>query len=343
MKESLNKFSARFQEAFLELIWRQWCVLGVQGYSAKPGNQCIDPEALILMTCSVGRREPRLFDEMLDWLVCYQEYVSKQRLLLLSKSGLFSGNAVWAAVEGFLATQKAGAKWRKQKDAPNRNAEPLFILKDGRPMKGFGAGDEVFRSLGFERGLVKLRGMSQPFSPSHPSCLLLRLRALFGTTTRSEIVLFLLTHPGPSGETPSAIARETGYAQKSVHNTLVNMSLSGLVSRRQAGREVRYAIAKELCQSLLLGIKEKPSWLNWASVFVFLESLWILLGTPGFYQKNDSLQSIAMRELWQKHLSALSDSGLGGELRSIDQLSGKELVETVLEQVEEMMESFLKV
>lgn len=39
-----------------------------------------DPEALILFTLQIGRRDPRLFDEVLDWVALNQKVLSLQRL-----------------------------------------------------------------------------------------------------------------------------------------------------------------------------------------------------------------------------------------------------------------------
>ena len=45
----------------------------------------VDPEALILFTIGIGRRDPRLFDEMLDWVASNRELLSKQRLRNLAR------------------------------------------------------------------------------------------------------------------------------------------------------------------------------------------------------------------------------------------------------------------
>ena len=45
----------------------------------------VDPEALVLFTIGIGRRDPRLFDEMLDWVASNRELLSKQRLRNLAR------------------------------------------------------------------------------------------------------------------------------------------------------------------------------------------------------------------------------------------------------------------
>jgi hypothetical protein len=87
MDTSLQDFRAKCLEATIDLLWRQWCSLGVSGHAA-PVNQSLllDPEALLLATTAVGRSEPRLFDEMVDWLNSFGGLVSLQRLKNLQHS-----------------------------------------------------------------------------------------------------------------------------------------------------------------------------------------------------------------------------------------------------------------
>ena len=61
----------------------------------------IDPEALILFTIEVARRDPRLFDEMLDWLTGNRRLLSLQRLRNLTARfpvdpGLVGAVLAWA-------------------------------------------------------------------------------------------------------------------------------------------------------------------------------------------------------------------------------------------------------
>ena len=77
----LQDFRSRCLEGVLNLLWRQWCSLGVAGHS-EPAREAylIDPEALLLATTSLGRYDPRLFDESLDWLTGYGSLINLQRL-----------------------------------------------------------------------------------------------------------------------------------------------------------------------------------------------------------------------------------------------------------------------
>ena len=72
---------AEVTAALLELAWEQWSQLGLS--AAPPAcreERATDPEALLLFTLHVGRSDPRLFDEVLDWLALNAPLVSTQRL-----------------------------------------------------------------------------------------------------------------------------------------------------------------------------------------------------------------------------------------------------------------------
>src|SRR5215469_7067662 len=64
----------------LDFAWRQWAQIGVSATAGGADQWAIDPEALILFTIGIARRDPRLFDEMLDWMAFNHQLLSTQRL-----------------------------------------------------------------------------------------------------------------------------------------------------------------------------------------------------------------------------------------------------------------------
>jgi hypothetical protein len=68
MKPSLTTYRDEYRELLLDLLWRQWSTLGVAGHGSAEQERIIDPEALLLLTCTAARCDPRLFDEVIDWL-----------------------------------------------------------------------------------------------------------------------------------------------------------------------------------------------------------------------------------------------------------------------------------
>jgi len=292
---SLTSYRDRLQERALDLLWGQWCALGVSGSAPPPGARVIDPEALVAATCSFGRADPRMFDEMLDWLRTNGPSVNTQRLRTLVGAHGFHGAAVLSAAAAFLRQYDRSARWRtlaqRQRSA---EAEPLFRFRDGKPMSSFGEVEAVFAEHGFLRGVVELRGYSQAFDPRLPACLGMRLRALFGVNVRAEAVLFLLAHP--EGANPNAMSRRIGYSQRSVQDALVAMNRSGWIHVREAGREKIYTLGPRLSGALGAEIDGAPQWTAWAPALRYLEALWLALGVPGLGDLSPELQAAEIRQ-----------------------------------------------
>ena len=340
MCESLNNFRDELQESLLTLLWQQWCLCGVQGNAAEPGNWCIDPEILILLTCSVGRREPRMFDEMLDLLKSTPGIINLQRLKSLAKSDDFAGKKVLLAVAGFLDDFSGKDKWTKTFktiSGPFESPTPLFFFKDGRPMESFGKVDPTFQKLGFLRGPAALRGLVGPFDLRHPACLLLRFRSFLGATSRSGICVYLCTHPGSPGENPSRIAKETGHAQRAVQDSLVRMSTSGYITRHEHKRDMLYTITPEMRNALLQDLKAEPLWCNWIPVAGFLEKIWLAFDSKKFLEADQMVQSIKLREIVENFKIPISKSGLQVMLDPRGHLEGEEYVVWVVNKIKEMI------
>ena len=77
---SQKDFRDLFLENILNFLWRQWSALGVLGEARAEDPWVIDPEPMLLFTLEMGRYEPRLFDEVLDWLVVNGRWIDIQRL-----------------------------------------------------------------------------------------------------------------------------------------------------------------------------------------------------------------------------------------------------------------------
>lgn len=345
MSESLKNFNIELQESLLTLLWQQWCICGVQGHAQEPPNWCIDPEILILLTCSIGRREPRMFDEMLDWLKSMHGMINLQRLKNIAKSENFTGKivlpAVAAYIDNILKTKAWSTAVHKIPEIVDTQT-PFFSFKDGRAMENFGKVEPIFEKHGFLRGPISLKGLVGPFNLRHPACLLLRFRSFLGATSRSAITLYLCTHPDNPGENPTQIAKEMGHAQKAVQNSLVSMSKSGYVMRREHKRDTLYSITPEMKKALLQDLKTEPLWCNWIPIAGFLEKIWLTVNSDKFIKSDPMVQSIKLKEIVDNFKITISKSGLPVMLDSRGHLEGEEYVGWVLEKVREMMETLIK-
>ena len=277
MTKSLNDFRGFLLEQLLSLLWGQWDALGVQGTVTAEENSIVDPEALILLTAGMGRYDARLFDEAMDWMRLHERLLNIARLQTLLKREAFSGGAVLRAMAKFLGDQRSAAKWTRLigDQAPSGDEPvPLFLLKDGRAMPFAGKPDPLFAKAGFLRNRVGLRHMTRVFDPDRPANLLMRLRGLFGVSSRAEVVAFLATHPYANA---AETAVQTAYLRRTVHNTLVELNLSGCLQARTQGGENRYRLNEKQWRSVM---GHPLPWRNWGALFGALDLIWQKVNSP---------------------------------------------------------------
>lgn len=275
MQTSLQGFSSQLVARTVHFLWRQWGQLGVASASVTPRDGWVaDPEALLLLSATFARHDPRFFDEIMDWLLKNAHFVNVPRLKSLLRRFNFSGQDVLAAMAGCVMNENRRLNWRLPHADSSEKDSVLFLDAAGQPFPDFGTPDPLFLRAGFKRGRVELRGLSSPFNPVMPECALLRLRALFGVTGRADIMLYLLTHDTAH---PSGIAREIGFSQKNVQDTLVDMAASGMVHTAQfEGRMKHYFVLKRDRACFLYHPETAdlmPRWVVWPPLFRALEIL----------------------------------------------------------------------
>jgi hypothetical protein len=295
--------------ALLDLLWQQWAALGVAGATKPDAEWCVDPEALVLITTTTqGRADPRLFNEMLDWLWVHGESVNVQRLKNIQKAVGLGDHRVLGAIAAWLSRRSTLSKWKPLAaiSEPVAKTQPLFTSKDGTPQPSFGQADPIFLKHGFHRGQVKHRELSQAPNPLLPTTLLWKLRALFGVQARAEILLWLLTHE--SGHAAD-IARGTFYFPRTVDETLKELAASGMVKSGRAGREKRYWLKPSEWSFLQTWNRPDgfPRWIDWARFFTLQERIGVVLSNR---ELSPMLQSSELRRVFDELQPVLTDSGL---------------------------------
>ncbi len=309
MPKSPTNSKLQFREALLDLLWQQWAALGVAGAAKPDAEWCVDPEALVLITTTQGRADPRLFNEMLDWLWLHGESVNVQRLKNIQKAAGLGDRRVLGAIAAWLSQRSTLSKWKPLAALSEpfpRTTEPLFISKEGKPQPSFGPTDPIFLRHGFQRSPIKRRELSQSPNPLLPTTLLWKLRALFGVQARAEILLWLLTHE--SGHAAD-IARGTFYFPRTVDETLKELSTSGLVKSARAGREKRYWL--KLSEWSFLQTWNRPDgfprWIDWARLFTVQERIGVVLSNPDL---SPMLQASELRRVFDELQPVISEGGL---------------------------------
>ena len=338
MNQSLTDFKESYLELLLDFLWRQWSALGVAGYSAGGHRWTIDPEALLIFTCTMGRYDPRLFDEMIDWLDSNGRFINIQRLKAILKKESFSGERVMAAIAGIMSRRAVMQKWKRLSRNINKDQsqEALFYKKTGVPMPFFGEPDPDFERYGFRRGKLKLRGYSKPAWIMRPAGLTYKLRALFGVNARCEIMLYLLTHP--SGH-PSRIASDTYYYQKTIQDTLIDMTRSGLIQVRSQGREKHYWLQPEQWSLFLPSAGEFPEWITWPPFFSALERIWLALNRPELSALEPLLLSSELRKLMKAVKTDIQRAGFARVLSDDNLYLGEEYISIFLADIKNIFEN----
>lgn len=308
MNPLLKSFRESFREQLLSLLWRQWSSLGVAGYIEREEARLIDPEALLLFTCTLGRHESRLFDEVLDWMDQNGRFINVQRLKTIMRKEPFAGGKVAAAMADIMSRRAALQKWRRLSEEVKEAgpAEDLFFDSEGRPMELFGKPDAYFLKYGLKRGKLDFRGRSTGFNASLRCNLTYKLRALMGVSARSEILVYLLTHD--SGH-PTQIARDTYYYQKTVQDALKDMVRSGLIHVRASSREKHYWLNPEEWRFLLAGEKGFPKWINWPLLFGALEEVWLKISDAKLHDLDPLLLSSEIRGMMQRVKPRIQQAG----------------------------------
>jgi hypothetical protein len=345
MNQLLKSCKETFRELLLDFLWRQWSALGVAGHAESNGLQVIDPEALIVLTASIGRHDSRLFDEALDWMQSNSAFLNVQRLNTICKSEPFTGGRALSAIAGVLNRGTDALKWKRlaqnlqQSISPSTkvtpsNPEPFFFLFDGRPFPDYKKRDPYFLTYGFSRGPLQLRGLSRQFQPTKSPNLWLQLRALLGINARCEIILYLLSHE--SGH-PSQIAREAYFFQKTVQDTLVDMLASGVVEYRQKGKEKHYWIKQEPWLRMLNREGKKPEWVTWPPLFSALERIWLKLSRTDFSAMDPLLASSELRQLMLEVKPDIQRAGFAKMLSDERQYLGEEYTKVFVRDLEKLM------
>ena len=342
-------FSSQLVEALIDWLWRSWTSFGVAGQGSRVrAGSVIDPEALILASTLWARYDPRLFDEMLDWLCLHSSLINLQRLRNLNETGLGDAS-VLSVIAAVIQERSAQTKWKAiiHQPAQSNSLSPLFLSLDGQA-RCWGEAEPLFAQHGFQRGKLELRQMSQAPAPNQAPNFWLKLRCLFGTSTRAEIALRLLT-TGPA--TAADIARRSGSTARSILVTLREMALSGHIyepprparSRPQRGQT---APARTRGPSLAYSLRAE----DWSFLRTWNEPpAFPLLKPPGpllllcqqvlAWQVSENpktspqAQSMHLRNTITPTLEAIHRQGLSADYGLPSQLPGDQLIATLTERL----------
>lgn len=302
-----RNFKHFFLEETFDFLWRQWSALGVAGGARGEEKWVIDPEALLIFSLQMARYEPRLFDEILDWLAVNGKWLDIHRLRGILKDKNDNAKRLLSAAALYLSHEPNSyrRKWRmirsfRKIDASIQN-EILFITKQGDFYPKPHEEDDAFSTYGYLRESFSLRRMSKSVFVNATSNIRFLLRALFGIGSRAECILYLLTHDGGH---PNEVAKAIGISVKGTQDALIELGNSGLVLTRIKGkRKVEYWLSQKKWWEFLTRMNyeeiDKPVWLDWIALFSALMSVWEALNEAD-RAKSEYMRSSKLREAMEK-------------------------------------------
>lgn len=316
---SPRSFRDLFLENILNFLWRQWSALGVLGEAETKDTWVIDPEPMLLFTLEMGRYEPRLFDEVMDWLVVNGQWIDMQRLRGIVRGRNFINRDLIGAVAAYLVKESDERKWknladfcRSQMSGKAIPDEPLFYNKDGEPHPISNKADLSFQSYGFNRPQLAARRLTREVPITSQGTIRFLLRALFGLGSRAECLVYLLTHD--EGH-PAEVAAAIGLSVRGAQDALIELSRSGLVLTRNKGkRKIEYWLSdKQWWEFLSRGsITEisRPVWIDWIALYSALSRVWVDLNEISKETVSDYMRSSRLRDSLEAVGNEFSKSGL---------------------------------
>ncbi|HET9676276.1 MAG TPA: hypothetical protein VFP21_02070 [Solirubrobacterales bacterium] len=267
----LSDLREQMQSRLSVFLWDQWGQLGIQVPVTRQDHWAADPEALVLLSLEVGRDEPRLIDEVLDWLVVNERLISVQRL-----RNLIIDEEDRALVEGTIGWL-AGQRRRARLTPKGAEEAPLRRQSFYRRLNHVTAEpDPAFLAQGLLKPPVEPRLHSQPPDLGAPIAFAFRLRALLGFGARAEAMRVILTIDAP-WMSVQAVAASTAYTKRNIQEALGQLRAAGALSSSVLGNEQRFQAPRQRWADFL-ALDEFPAHRDWPQLFAAYRHLlrWVV-------------------------------------------------------------------
>jgi hypothetical protein len=319
----ISTLSHRLSDQLVAFAWEEWSQMGLLATPHRHSPWAQDPEALIVFTLEIARAEPRLFDELLDWILTNESLLSVRRLRAMCIDE--TDRALTEAALAWLTRQRPRARLRNPAPlAAPATLEPLF-----RPDIQVGNADEDFASAGFSRPPLSPSHKSRQPDPKAPINLAFRLRQILGVGIRAEVVRILLSKEAP-WINAQTLARSTGYAKRNVHDALAGLSAAGVVSALTVGGEQRYTADHPAWAALLdLEPDELPLHRDWPQLLGTLRRILRWSEQPSLKTTSDYLRTSRTRDLLETLSPDLAFAGIATNFKSSPNDAQSDLKEVI--------------
>jgi hypothetical protein len=280
-------------EASLNFAWDQWAQIGVLASPRRRDRWTMDPEALIVFSLEVARRDPRLFDEVLDWMLVNERLVSVQRLRNLSKA--FESEALIDAALSWVSNRKPRTRLSRGRGRAEARSglTPLF---HGLPLRDSEL-DASFRGHGFAKPPSEPSMKSRVPDVDAPINFAFRLRYVLGVSARAEVMRCLLTTDAPRVSV-QVITRSAAYAKRNVQEALNSLGAAHALLAVAAGGEQSYGVDRARWAPVF-GIRsdEWPAHRDWPQLLGAIVRILRWLEDPGIGELSDYMRSSQVRDL----------------------------------------------
>ncbi len=212
--------------------------MGILSVPRRTSTWAQDPEALLVFTSEIARADPRLFAEMLDWLLINEHLISVRRLRSFSRDPL--DTSLTETVLAWVGRHRAKARFTSA-----TTPEPRDALEPLHPGEGFPIRyrDEVFAEHGWLRAETASSGKAQPPGLRAPINFAFRMRQLLGVGARAEVARIMVTIGAPP-MTSTTIPRSAGYAKRNVQEALTALEQAGVLTSTRGDYEQRHTIER---------------------------------------------------------------------------------------------------
>ncbi|HWN72686.1 MAG TPA: hypothetical protein VNN15_02635 [Solirubrobacterales bacterium] len=291
-----------FGERLLDFVWGQWAQMGLLASTPRRDAWAADPEALLLLTFEVAREDPRLFDEVLDWLLVNERWISLQRLRNLAVDD--EDRALAGAAADWLSSWRRKSPPPPQPEAaPEADARPLFF--NAMPVE---QPDPAFFAHGFLKSWTEPARRSSSPDLLAPINFAFRLRSLLGVGARAEVVRTLLTVEAPEMSL-QAIALSSGFAKRNVQEAANALRAGGFASSRMIGNEQQFKMPREPWLALL-ELKRLPLHEDWPQLFRAFRLLLRWLRDPRNEELSDYMRASEARVVLERVFDDLNFAGV---------------------------------
>jgi hypothetical protein len=279
--------------------------MGVLATAEQSDRWVADPEALLLLSFEVGREEPRLFNEVLDWLVVNERLVSVQRLRNLIRDD--ADRALVEAVVGWVGQRRRRARLEARAKPGKGKAEPQPFFRNSQlPVSD---PDPTFREQGFLKPKFEPSGKSQPPNVLLPINFAFRLRLLLGIGARAEAARVLLTIDAPWANV-QVVAASSAYAKRNTQEALASLTAAGVLHSVELGNEQRLS-APRGHWAQFLELDELPHHEDWAQLFAAYRKILRWLADPAHDGLSDYMLASETRTLAEEVRPDLLAAGIG--------------------------------